>query len=220
VSDSGPGISRHEQENIFKEFYQINALNNKSENKNQGLGLGLSIVSKLAELLNTKISLISEPEQGCIFSIILPEGVQEKFTDRRVNRQVFNSCDLSKINILVIDDDEDILKAMKHQLNSWGCIVNSFTNHFDSLNYITEKEYQPDLIIIDYRLENGIKGTNIILEILSQFKEDIPVVFISADISPKRSEEIKSSGYQLLHKPVRPAVLRLMIQKQLKINSV
>jgi len=220
VSDSGPGISKHEQENVFKEFYQISALDNKSESKNQGLGLGLSIVSKLAALLNTKISLISEAEQGCIFSIILPKGTQEEFTERRVNQQVFNSCDLSKTNILVIDDDEDILKAMKHQLNSWECTVNTFTNHFDSLDYIRENKYQPDLIIIDYRLENGIKGTDVISEILSQFKKEIPVVFISADISSQRIEEIKKSGYQLLHKPVRPAVLRLMIQKQLKTNSV
>jgi len=149
----------------------------------------------------------------------LLKGKEATILDRRINRGVLADWDLSQTNILVIDVDVGILEAMRLQLESWGSQVEAFSNHFDSIKLITEQQYQPDLIIIDYRLENGIKGTDVISEILTQFKTLIPVIFISAEISPETIQEIKSAGFQLLHKPVRPAALRMTLQRQLKLKA-
>lgn len=215
VADNGPGISPQEQEKIFNEFYQIESKNNK----NKGLGLGLSIVTKLAALLKTQIQLESQTGKGSLFSFTVPQGKNDSFVDRRVDRGVLNDWDLSQSKILVIDDDEDILNAMQHQLESWGSQVETFTNHIDSLEFIQQQGYQPDIMILDYRLDNNIKGTEIVSELLSQFTQLVPVIFISAEVSPEKIKEIKESGFQLLHKPVRPAALRMTLQRQLKLKK-
>ncbi|MFK5891916.1 MAG: transporter substrate-binding domain-containing protein [Pseudomonadota bacterium] len=221
VVDSGQGISQQEQAKIYTEFYQIeSALNSPSGNRqNKGLGLGLSIVLKLINLLGTKIDLFSELEKGSTFSFTLPSGLSEKVIERRINREPLNNWDLSEAKILIIDDDEVILNAMKYQLESWECIVNSFSCYQDSLAYIDESEYIPDLILMDYHLQDGVTGIQVLSDLLSKFQIDIPTIFISADVSTDNTLEITDAGFKLLHKPVSPAVLRMAIQKQLKALS-
>ncbi|MCU7837046.1 MAG: transporter substrate-binding domain-containing protein [gamma proteobacterium symbiont of Taylorina sp.] len=217
VSDTGSGISAQEQDNVFTEFYQIKQTDKKTANDSQkGLGLGLSIVVKLVGLLGTKIKLVSELGKGSIFSFILPKGLSDSVVERRLNRERLNNWDLTGTKILIIDDDEAILYAMKCQLESWECQANTYTNHFDCLTHIKEQNYQPDLVLMDYRLDNGIKGTEVIPLLLTELQMDVPVIIISADTAADVIEEINQTGFQLLHKPVSPAVLRMSIQKKLR----
>jgi len=215
VIDSGPGIAIDEQDKIFNEFYQITS----DKKKSKGLGLGLSIVNKLSQLLETNIELRSDSGKGCAFSFALPLGKEDKLVERRKNRGVLGNWALDNRSIMVIDDEQDILNAMKLQLESWGSMATIFSNHFDSLEYIKNNRYQPDLIIIDYRLGDEVKGTDIIGDILESLSKPTPVIFISAEIASETIQEIKDAGYQLLHKPVRPAVLRMALQRQLKVTA-
>lgn len=69
VIDNGDGISEEEQKKIFEEFYQCQQ---KYECKKSGAGLGLFIVKKLTELMNSKIEVESEPGKGSCFYFYLP----------------------------------------------------------------------------------------------------------------------------------------------------
>lgn len=74
VEDDGIGIAPAHLENIFEAFYQISHGNKR---KFGGTGLGLSIVKKLTEELNGKITVVSEPDRGSRFEVILPGIVIE-----------------------------------------------------------------------------------------------------------------------------------------------
>lgn len=215
VIDTGPGIAIDEQEKIFNEFYQIS----NKQGKSKGLGLGLSIVHKLSSLLGTHIHLDSNLGKGCAFSFALPLGKEVEMVERRKNRGVLDNWALDNRSIMVIDDELDILNAMKQQLESWGSTATIFSRHFDALDYIKSEKYQPDIIIIDYRLGDEVRGTEVIGDILAVLSRPTPVIFISAEIAAETIQEIKAAGYQLLHKPVRPAVLRMALQRQLKLAN-
>jgi len=73
VWDSGPGIALYDQKEIFQEFRQLN--NNPSKGR-QGLGLGLAIVERLANLLGLQVKLHSTVGKGSMFAIILPLETQ------------------------------------------------------------------------------------------------------------------------------------------------
>jgi anti-sigma regulatory factor (Ser/Thr protein kinase) len=69
VRDNGPGIAPEEQEAIFAEFYQVG---NPARESSQGLGLGLSIVERLAHALGVEVRLRSSPGRGTTFGLLLP----------------------------------------------------------------------------------------------------------------------------------------------------
>ena len=71
VEDTGPGIAPENQEKIFDEFTQ---LHNPQRDRNKGLGLGLSIVRRIALLLEHPLILDSAPGRGTLFSLTVPLG--------------------------------------------------------------------------------------------------------------------------------------------------
>jgi signal transduction histidine kinase len=69
VIDTGIGIPQEAQKRVFEAFEQVNSMENSKQN---GFGLGLSIVAKLTSIMNGKIELESEAGKGCTFTVILP----------------------------------------------------------------------------------------------------------------------------------------------------
>ncbi len=68
VGDTGPGISPEDQPNIFERFYRGQG------NKKKGTGIGLAIVRELADLMNGRVELVSEENQGAVFKVFLPNS--------------------------------------------------------------------------------------------------------------------------------------------------
>ena len=69
VADTGRGITPEQLPLIFQEFYQVD---NPARDRTQGLGLGLSIVKKLAALLGHQVEVSSKPDKGSIFTLVVP----------------------------------------------------------------------------------------------------------------------------------------------------
>ena len=69
IKDTGVGIAKEKQDSIFERFTQIN---NGTGSHKEGSGIGLSLVKSLVELLDGKITLSSEPDNGCEFIFTLP----------------------------------------------------------------------------------------------------------------------------------------------------
>ena len=72
ITDTGPGIWEHEHERVFEEFYQ---LDNPERDRRQGLGLGLSIVRRLVDLLQLPFQMRSAPGQGTSFTLTVPSAL-------------------------------------------------------------------------------------------------------------------------------------------------
>ena len=69
VVDTGIGIAATQQDKVFEDFYQVG---NPGRDRTRGLGLGLSVVARMARLLNHPVSLRSMPGRGSVFSVSVP----------------------------------------------------------------------------------------------------------------------------------------------------
>lgn len=203
VWDSGSGIPAVEQARVFEEFYQ---LHNPERDRRKGLGLGLATVARLSTLLALPLTLRSRPGRGSVFRLRVPLGdvaqiapvhTAPKARDRLAGR-----------SIAVIDDELSIRDSMRVLLAQWQCDVIAGT---DAAEVLRESGTRvPDLIIADYRLAGGARGTEAVLALQAAYGRVIPALLISGDTSPERLGEAQASGWPVLHKPVRAVRLRAM----------
>ncbi len=105
---------------------------------------------------------------------------------------------------------------MRGVLKGWGCDVVTAASEDAALAALSKAERPPDIIISDYRLNDGKTGFDVIERIRRTFGAPIPAFLISGDTAPERLREARASGYYLLHKPVLPITLRAVVSQLLK----
>ncbi len=217
VCDTGYGISEHKIEDIFIEFKQ---LKNNPDQKEQGLGLGLAIVERVCRLLDHDMNVISTVGQGSIFSVTLPLGRKNLEISRDMTAlKEFpkNLFDFSDLNILCIDNDSNILKGMEILLTGWGCTVvccHSLTEFEQN-----SKKVIPDIILADYHLDHEETGIDALNFLRSKMHSPPPGIIISADHTEEIKNSAKEQGYEFMHKPVKSATLRALINSQLQYRK-
>jgi signal transduction histidine kinase/CheY-like chemotaxis protein len=208
VWDSGAGIPAEKHREIFQEFYQ---LSNPERDRNKGLGLGLAIVDRLAKLLGTRTSVRSQPGRGSVFAVEVPLVLHPPSEPDPIVPSYHSTVGKLDVFVVVVDDELTILEGMKALLNSWGCRTLTASCREEVLAKLAGQRDVPDMIISDYRLPGEDNGIKVIRAIQGQYSSSIPAVLVSGDTSPDRLKEAQSSGYELLHKPVAPLKLRLLI---------
>ncbi len=210
VSDTGPGIPEKLREVVFSEYYQ---LNNPERDRNKGLGLGLSIVKRLSNLMGHDLTLSSNEHGGSVFTIRLsqseapaiPGGAYTSPDDSTVSDL------LQGLNVIVIDDEKDIREGMAVTLDNAGCMVRTCESADQARDLLVSEDLVPDLIIADYRLREDKTGSQAVEQLREELNEDVPALLITGDTSAIRVREAKASGIRLLHKPVLPEeLLRVM----------
>jgi signal transduction histidine kinase/CheY-like chemotaxis protein len=216
VWDSGPGIPEDQRRNIFDEFYQ---LADPKRGQHGGLGLGLAIVDRLCRVLNHPIELNSVLGMGSRFTIIVPMvAARAKVLELPSSPQATMDSARGKL-VVVIDDDELVLEAMGGLFRAWGCRVVAAGSHGAALSDLIGHGQRPDLVISDYHLSDGKTGIEVIECLREAFRASIPAFLISGDTTPERLRQARSSGYQLLHKPVGPVILRAMLDQLLNTHD-
>ncbi len=204
VHDSGPGIPASERARVFEEFYQIG---NPERDRSQGLGLGLAIVRRLADLLGHRIEVDTHVGRGSVFRVVAerddPVGVPAPETAAGAPGS------LAGRRIVVIDDEEEVRAGTATVLASWGCECIAAANADDAL--LAAGGRVPDAVIADWRLAAGATGLAAIERLRAAFRTAIPAVIVSGASAPDDLARIKASGMPLLHKPVAPARLRSML---------
>lgn len=222
VWDTGVGIPKNKQRDIFQEFVQ---LNNPERDRSQGLGLGLAIVGRMAKLLRHPIHLRSKPGLGSLFAIDLPVAAGAEFEQSPMlsledNPAVIAISDrFAGSLVVVVEDDEAIRNGMAVLLQGWGCEVIAVASGEEVGIRLLQQAGPPDLIITDYRLGGIETGVQVIRRLHKEFNQLIPSILITGDTTPERIKEARSSGFQLLHKPLQAARLRLVMAKLLQEES-
>ena len=199
VADTGLGIPKNEQEAIFNEYYQ---LHNPERDRAKGLGLGLSIVRRLAKLLELEVNIVSEHAQGTTFQILVQEGEPRRSASKIHHLGRSYDDELANLSILVIDDEADVRESMRSVLDEKVRIVLTADSASDACEQLISSEIVPDLIIADYRLRDDQTGDSAIERVREEVNEDVPAMIITGDTSPARLREATASGFRLLHKPV------------------
>lgn len=208
VWDSGIGIAPAQHQAVFQEFFQVG---NPERDQRRGLGLGLAIAARLAQLLDSRIELASRPNKGSVFAFELTRvEVPAKPAFEPELSPVYES--LQGASILVVDDDSLVQEAMRALLVHWGCTVTLAASGDAAVAALAQCERVPDAILCDYRLSASETGIDTIRRLRDVCGWQIPASLVSGDTAPERLREARQWGLTLLHKPVRPAKLRALLE--------
>ncbi|RZU01031.1 ATP-binding response regulator [Rivibacter subsaxonicus] len=199
IADTGRGIPEHEQARVFEEFYQ---LGNPGRDRERGLGLGLSIVRRLADLLGIELALKSIFGSGTTVTLQLPVVAAAEAAPRPAppSAEALRGC-----RVLVIDDELTVRSGMHALLESHGCVVSLAADGAEAL--AAAHRSQPDIVLADLRLQDDESGIDCIHR-LRQLWPDLPALLISGDIAPARLRQAHDTNLRLLHKPVDADLLR------------
>jgi two-component system, sensor histidine kinase len=212
VRDSGLGISEADQQTIFQEFAQIN---NPARNNEAGLGLGLSIVKRLADLTQTPLGLNSKINKGSTFWMQLktatPQALQaftgdNNFIANNANALVGSKSPLSGLHILYAEDEPQIRELFTQMMQDAGALVYPCADVTEAIAVVNTK-LDIDIVLTDYRL--GATGTGLDVVQSARNREprhedvNLPAVILTGDTAVKDLLSIQQlSASTLLHKPV------------------
>ena len=205
VYDTGVGIPQSRWRDIFVEFHRLD----QGAKIARGVGLGLSIVERLARVLDCTVGLESESGRGSRFMVTVPvsNATPVELPAREDTR--IDPSQLVGITALCIDNEPSVLDGMETLLRSWSCEVIKAPDLETALAVIGESHLMPNGLLVDYHLDHG-NGIEAITELRRRFG-DLPAILITADRSPSVREEARTQGIQLLHKPIKPAALRALL---------
>jgi PAS domain S-box-containing protein len=193
VLDTGLGIEPDEIGNIFDEFHQATA----GATRPEGLGLGLSIVKRTAELLGCDLDVDSKPGKGSAFSVVVPQGNRAESALADSEQTPLPESVTGKI--LIVDDEPAVLDATAILLNLEGFDVQTASSGPEAIKRIADQS--PDLLITDYHLRGDETGAEVIRSIRHQIGRDVPVIVVSGDTSDALAlQDLNDIGF--LTKPV------------------
>jgi len=208
VRDSGPGISAAEQKMIFQQFRR------GKQASGQGLGLGLAIAERMAQLLGHPLGLRSQPGRGSVFFVLVPSVKPEQGTPRPKTDDR-RELPLAPGRVLVIDNDHDARQALTGLLESWGWQVHARAGMIET----EELPWPPDAAILDYHLDEGLTGLDVLCR-LRQHNTDIPTAIVTADRDPGLREALQAADVVVLYKPLKPLALRRWLRRVVDTDTL
>lgn len=212
VIDTGIGIAKNQQKEVFKEFTQAHS---GIEKKFGGTGLGLTIAKKMLRLLDGKISVDSEENQGSIFTVTIPatESEFEKKSNKTSEESNSNYPFLTNKRILIVDDDAMQLSLMREIFVNFPVKITTLIDAGKVMELL-EHEYF-DLILSDIQMPN-LDGFELVKMLKSSDNSDIKNIPVIA-LSGKRNlnaEDFINRGFTGFHpKPLQLDSLLGLIQR-------
>jgi PAS domain S-box-containing protein len=208
IWDSGPGIPADKFRDIFVEFHRLDSGGTRGA---EGLGLGLAIVERLADLLGHELDVRSRVGRGSCFSITVPIAATAAPIALPAPRQV--ARDFGGALVLCVENDPAIAGAMRDLLGGWSCAVVTAATAQQALAALDGR--RPDVILSDYHLDHGRTGLEALAALRDVLGRDIPATIITADRDPAIRAAAHVAGCHLLSKPVRPGALRALLARML-----
>jgi len=206
VYDTGIGIPHAKRRAVFKEFHRLD----QGARVARGVGLGLSIVERIARVLDCEVALKSNVGHGSRLSIEVPRA---KAPAGAPKLRALPRLDVSRLDgtvVLCIDNERAILDGMDTLLGGWGCRTLKAADLAEALAAIDASGLEPDGLLVDYHLDGG-NGVAAIGELRRRLGRHVPAIVITADRSLHVREESRAEAAHLLNKPLKPASLRALI---------
>jgi two-component system sensor histidine kinase/response regulator len=222
VRDTGPGISKEKQADVFRPFVQADGSTTRSHG---GTGLGLTISTQLAELMGGRIWLESEVGQGSVFHVSLPFRKSDNIPTRNA---FLPPPELRGLSVLVVDDNATNRKILSETLRLWGCQPTAVDGAEHALSVLLEKSKtrRPfDLVLTDAQMpaQDGFMFIESIRRIPELTQTAIMMLTSMgqyADVERCRALEIQA----YLTKPIRQrelqeAMLRVLGETKVKSEA-
>ena len=203
VRDTGPDIAPELQAQVFEEFFQVG---NEERDRTQGMGLGLSIVRRMAALLGHPLGLRCTPGRGCCLHVQVPRvklgepGPRQRLVDGAPDRALV---------LIVPDDDTPVRHSLATLLSRWGHRVLEGGDAAEAVQ-AWRHAGQPriDAAVVDMRLRAGRTGAKANARLRASLGAELAALVVTGDIAPQRLAQLNDAGQTWLPKPLMPARLR------------
>jgi signal transduction histidine kinase len=215
VWDTGEGIPEQSREEIFEDYVQ---LGNPERDRAKGLGLGLAICRRLADLLAIPIGVRSRPGRGSVFWIELPAVEDAEPAPQSLLAE--QAAEHGRIlgTVLVVDSDALVRAGMEQAIAGWGGRVLLAANRDQALRRCRESALLPDLAICAVHLPGRVSGIGLAEELQRDFGP-MGVLLMSADVTEEVQAAARRAGFALLKKPVPPGRLRAALRHLLAVRG-
>lgn len=208
VRDTGIGISAEQLERVFEEFYQVD----HGTQRPDGLGLGLSIVRRLQQLLGCRVDVESVLGEGTVFRVTVP-GAE---LPQRVVAQFSGDQPAQGGRVLVIDDEQPVADATRLLLELEGFEVSVASSETEALECVLT--HLPDLIVSDFHLRGGETGVAVVAAVRQRVRRAVPVIFMTGDTARAAIADSRIQNARLLNKPVRADELLAAIRDEISVQ--
>jgi len=204
VADTGPGIPAERHDEIFREFVRLDP-----DGPEPGLGLGLSIVDRLARTLGHELQIDSAPGRGTTFRLLAPRA------EPPAAAPAAPPAPLAGRVVVLVDDDLGVLAATREVLEGWGCRVIAAASAGDAIEALARRGVRPHAILADFRLGGAAgaagDGLDAIAAIRSACRADLPAAVLTGETTPAVIRRVRAAGLAQLTKPATPARLRALL---------
>lgn len=206
VTDTGIGIDKADQDNIFKEFHQTNQARDEGLG---GTGIGLSLTRRLVQIHGGEIGVKSDLGKGSTFWFTLPFKTLKKKAQKIAEEEAKVETEVTGLTgrrILVAEDSDVNLAVILDMLSVCGHIVIVARNGKEAIEMALAN--QPDLILMDIRMPvmDGLEATRR-LRTLPQFKK-LPIIALTASVGEVTRDKCMEVGCtEHLSKPIQSHIL-------------
>ncbi len=200
VHDTGCGIREADLGLIFTEFYRVS----ETRALHEGLGLGLSIVRRLCDLIDARVEVRSQVGAGSVFTVLTryaPRPARDAAGDLAAGKGPGPEVSLRGLRVAVVEDDPHIVEAYRQTLAQRGAVVLVLSPEPGQLGRDLEHVDSLDFIISDYRL-GPTTGDAVIQRLRESFNREIPAIIVTADTSPGHIHLFRELNVPVLHKPI------------------
>ena len=221
VWDTGIGMAQSELEVIFQEYRQ---LGNAARERSLGLGLGLSIVQRLARVLGHPVRVRSIIGKGSMFSVEAPRARAGAPARREPYAPVQGRANAGlaphHADILVVEDDPEVRELLELLLAEEGHRPICASDGPTAIGLVAKGAVRPDLILADFNLPGGLDGLQLAAALRESLHSELPVIILTGDISTKTLRAVGEQNCVHLNKPVKAQALSQVIQRLLPLAVV
>jgi signal transduction histidine kinase/ActR/RegA family two-component response regulator len=218
VKDTGIGIPKDKQSIIFEPFMQASE---NTTRKYGGTGLGLAIVKLLLELQESNIHLESTPDKGSEFSFDLVFGFSRNPDSLSTEKKKLKPADLSKLRVLVAEDNAVNILLMKKLLSKWHIKPVIAENGEEVIELLKKENFDVILMDIHMPVMDGFQTTSIIRRMKDEQKSTIHIIALTASVSHNARTNVEKAGINdYLQKPFNVDELRNKLQEIYYLKTV
>lgn len=218
IEDTGVGISKNEQEKLFKFFSQTTS----GEYSKSGTGLGLAISQEYVKLMGGEIKVVSEVNKGSKFSftINLKESFSHESGLRKTDNKVIGIIEVDHVPLLLIaDDSSENRDLLKKVLEDIGVKIITASNGVEAVEQF--KQYNPEMIFMDIRMPimDGMEATKKILSL--ENPKLTKIIAVSAHVYKDEVDNILQAGFDdFVEKPYHLKDIYNVLKKHLDLQFI
>jgi len=190
VSDTGIGMSPHQQEHIF-DLFRKNT--NSQTTLYGGTGIGLSICRKLARLLSGKIDVSSKTGEGSRFSVIIPHKAPTPQEEQVANGREPDGFRGRKKSVLLLGQKNDFHSFMKQKLSADNIQFHSIREGQEAIRVFKHQHQDIDLVIVDtYQQWSENLET---VHTFRKLNQSVPIVGLTREFSREHNQQLASNSF-------------------------